>query len=97
MQHHKAPWKQDMDLIHEGSSPYCVIARANTYQEKYLYNAAHIVKCVNCHDELIEALEAAIKQIKSSKEFNAPIKQSFSVQNLVENTLKKALAKAKGA
>src|ERR1035437_2529219 len=46
--------------------------------------------------ELLEALEAAIVQIKSSKEFNAPIKQSFSVRNLVENQLLKAIAKARG-
>ena len=59
-------------------------------------NAAFIVLAVNNHKDLVEALEAAIKQIKSSKEFNAPIKQSFGVKNLVENNLKKALAAAKG-
>ena len=58
--------------------------------------AAFIVKCCNNHAALVEALETAIEQIKSSKEFNAPIKQSFEVKNLVENSLKKALAAAKG-
>jgi hypothetical protein len=67
-----------------------IICSARSYE-----NAAFIVKAVNNHEKLIEALEVAIQQIESSKEFNAPIKQSFDVKNLVANNLKKALSKAK--
>ena len=85
----KAVNKQPVTVLFMGGSD------AHSAFKNYKANAAFIVKAVNCHEELIAALEAAIEQIKSSKEFNAPIKQSFHVKNLIENNLKKALNKAK--
>lgn len=32
-------------------------------------NAAHIVKCVNLHDELVEALKVAVEEIKDLRHF----------------------------
>lgn len=75
-----------------------IIIFNSEYEEIAITNnedhAAFIIRACNNHEALVEALEHAIRQIKSSSEFNAPIKKSFSVQNLVENTLRKALSNA---
>lgn len=59
--HTPTPWDQlnDVFTIEDGyfsmiqTPDQCI---ANVFDEA---NAAHIVKCVNMHDELVEALEAA--------------------------------------
>jgi hypothetical protein len=52
--------------------------------------AAHIVKCVNMHDELVGALERAIVYMK--EEFNNidDTGEEFSIVEQIEQALKKA-------
>ena len=56
-------------------------------------NAAFIVKAVNCHDELVEALENLQKQLKEHVKFD--VKKHYSLM-VVDALATKTLKKAKG-
>lgn len=75
--HMKTPWKYlDQGIISENLNQwgnFCILEMPKGRDENHLAmaeneaNAQHIVKCVNCHDELVEALEACIDWFKEYK------------------------------
>lgn len=92
------PWKLEGDKMsvsninNEGVCDCYFGVPANTYVEgKYEANARLIVKAVNCHDELVEALEIALgyAEIQNS-EYDG---QDKSISKDIE-LIKQALAKA---
>lgn len=88
MQHY-----QDLDYLEiVGSGTVALVLDLHSNHEDTKANAAHIVKCVNMHDELVEALEYITKSFPVS-EFG-DVKKHFSKLNALA-TASKALHKAR--
>jgi len=66
-EHTPTPWYNIAnDIYHEseyGSDPIASVCGECSFNQDQA-NAAHIVKCVNMHDELVEALEDAIQLLQ---------------------------------
>lgn len=65
--HTPTPWKQDglevwatkpvrFNLVSSGTPRICLVDNHHSESRFEIANAAHIVKCVNLHDELVEVL-----------------------------------------
>lgn len=63
MTHTPTPWTQDvMDILNEDGTQIATTSYAGflgNYSDED--NAAHIVRCVNLHDELVEALKQSLE------------------------------------
>lgn len=62
--HTPTPWKDPNVIDNEGfHAIVTTIGKiiCTVFQKE---NAAHIIKCVNMHDELVEALQYALKQVE---------------------------------
>lgn len=60
--HTPTPWYADINFITDGQRNE--VAHITSYHmtlHEECANAAHIVKCVNMHDELVEALSAMVR------------------------------------
>lgn len=71
-EHTKTPWQvydEDCEdgavIIHSPSQEVniAVMSREPEMRSEITANAAHIVKCVNLHDELVEALEVVAQEL----------------------------------
>lgn len=112
--HTPGPWELRTDrseyrIYARGQNVSGVVARINTdwpfpeQQAEQRANASHIVKCVNAHDELVEALERSEYRLESIIEFlerhcageNATAKRNIALS--IQAELSAALAKARGA
>lgn len=84
----KRPWdmKFNTNLTGNGTSNYGYQLRGNNKKESICVdlnesNARLIVKAVNCHDELVEALKMMVKIYADCKEIQAELK-SGSLKNV---------------
>ena len=66
MKHTPIPWKTVGETLVYGQDNYCIAATmsdhwvSNRDIDESLANTQHIVRCVNSHDELIDALETIL-------------------------------------
>lgn len=89
--HTPGPWKllsPDQVRGHEGEW-ICSCEGGHHRQSEDADNAQRIVQCVNCHDELLEALEVLLLAYETSKE-------GASVRFGAEIKARAAIAKAQG-
>jgi hypothetical protein len=97
------PWQQysewqqlrivgNLDGPDDGKMHYTTICEVElTADDTCLANAAHIVKCVNCHDKLVEALKVA----KNWMDYYQPEKEDEN-DKLARNIVRAAIARATG-
>lgn len=72
--HTPTPWESQNNVIfgdvdnpeHDGDSPY-IGKLEGQLEDDNKANAAHIVKCVNVHDELLEALKGLLDELSSEE------------------------------
>jgi hypothetical protein len=66
MKHTHTPWKTVGETLVYGQDNYCIAATmsdhwvSNRDIDESLANAQHIVRCVNSHDDLVDALQRAV-------------------------------------
>ena len=90
MKHTPTPWIDDNARI-ACSETGTSIAHCNEYPFSAAANAAFIVKAVNCHDELVAALEkiAGVNDVDGNS-------SECDFHEDCQDVARKALAKAKG-
>jgi hypothetical protein len=96
--HTPAPWvlRESTVDVYDGYmlivGDFGIIAKIGGNREKseIKANAEHIVKCVNMHDELVDALEDLVQEIKGSN------KQKWYGTDIDLYEAEQALSKAKG-
>ena len=82
-------WKDGSTCGIQGTQPMHRVTSDNVFlvdDDKDMANAAFIVKAVNCHDELVEALKLAMDYV-----------EEYGLVNVLcedENKMRQALAKA---
>lgn len=85
VKHTPTPWIYDGYEVYSDDCEYHPVANSTPNHtcrddEEGIANAAHIVKCVNMHDELVEALKLCGKLLENG---------GFDL-NFLDETLKKA-------
>lgn len=61
--HAPLPWRYDKDNCNVYANGLLAKVYGHNHTGERFANAAHIVKCVNLHDELVDALDKAYLQI----------------------------------
>jgi len=73
-----------------------VTCRDRIELEEAHFNAQHIVKCVNAHDELVAALHASLEQIEAHTEGMGDTSYEESAWHPLWTQIKTSLAKLEG-
>lgn len=89
--HSPTPWKQDGtaitgpdgSIVSDVDAPVCP------------FNAAHIVACVNCHDELLAACQAAVHYAETCRDM-PEFSSGYCIGSDHLEAMKAAIAKAEG-
>ena len=87
--HTPTPWFVERDCIHNNEVEILMldgIVGKNSRPEEYKANAEFILRAVNCHDDLVKALDGLYSSIKAGK---------LNLNQALADT-RAALAKAKG-
>jgi hypothetical protein len=72
MTHTPTPWRTAGSVIMAGDNGYA-IADIDGDNGESVIDAAHIVKCVNAHDELVAALDNALGIIHANSTQDCPL------------------------